>query len=138
MRVPMTARRRHRRGSRAMTSAYEIDLDRNEANYPPLTPVSLIARAAFVYPNHPAVIHGARRYTWAETYARARRLASALRRAGIGNGDTVAVMAANTPEMVEAHFGVPLSVSLPKTLTNRLDHQAISFMCQHDAARLCI
>ena len=121
-----------------MTSAYEIDLDRNEANYTPLTPVSLIARAAFVYPNHPAVIHGERRYTWAETYARARRLASALRRAGIGKGDTVAVMAANTPEMVEAHFGVPMSGGVLNTLNTRLDAEAIAFMLQHGEARVLI
>ncbi len=121
-----------------MTSAYEIDLDRNQANYTPLTPVSFIARAAFVYPNHPAVIHGARRYTWAETYTRARRLASALRRAGIGNGDTVAVMAANTPEMVEAHFGVPMSGGVLNTLNTRLDAEAIAFMLQHGEAKLLI
>ena len=121
-----------------MTSAYEIDLDRNEANYTPLTPVSLIARAAFVYPNHPAVIHGERRYTWAETYARARRLASALRRAGIDKGDTVAVMAANTPEMVEAHFGVPMSGGVLNTLNTRLDAEAIAFMLQHGEARVLI
>ena len=69
-----------------MTSAYETDLDRNEANYTPLTPLSLIARTAYVYPNQPAVIHGERRYTWAETYTRARRLASALVGAGIAHG----------------------------------------------------
>src|SRR5258705_8943779 len=134
----MIARRRLRQGSRTMTSAYEIDLDRNEANYTPLTPVSLIARAAFVYPNHPAVIHGARRYTWAETYARARRLASALRRAGIGNGDTVAVMAANTPEMVEAHFGVPMTGGVLNTLNTRLDAEAIAFMLKHGGAQVLI
>jgi fatty-acyl-CoA synthase len=121
-----------------MTRAYEIDLDRNEANYTPLTPVSLIARAAFVYPNHPAVIHGERRYTWAETYTRARRLASALKRAGIGNGDTVAVMAANTPEMVEAHFGVPMSGGVLNTLNTRLDAEAIAFMLQHAEAKALI
>jgi fatty-acyl-CoA synthase len=121
-----------------MTSAYEIDLDRNEANYTPLTPLSLIARAAFVYPDHPAVIHGERRYSWAETYARARRLASALRRAGIGSGDTVAVMAANTPEIVEAHFGVPMSGGVLNTLNTRLDAEAIAFMLKHGEARVLI
>ncbi len=121
-----------------MTRAYEIDLDRNEANYTPLTPVSLIARAAFVYPDHPAVIHGERRHTWAETYARARRLASALKRAGIGNGDTVAIMAANTPEMVEAHFGVPMSGGVLNTLNTRLDAEAIGFMLKHGEARVLI
>ncbi|MEO8740367.1 MAG: AMP-binding protein, partial [Casimicrobiaceae bacterium] len=87
-------------------SPFEEDLDRNAANYTPLTPLSLIARAAYVYPRQLAVVHGDRRYTWAETYARSRQLASALVAAGIRSGDSVALMAANTPEMVEAHFGV--------------------------------
>jgi len=121
-----------------MTSAYETDLARNEANYTPLTPLSLIARAAYVYPDHLAVVHGDRRYTWAETYVRARRLASALQRAGIGNGDTVAVMAANTPEMVEAHFGVPMSGGVLNTLNTRLDAEAIAFMLKHGEAKLLV
>jgi fatty-acyl-CoA synthase len=121
-----------------MTSAYERDLDRNEANYTPLTPLSLIARTAYVYPNQLAVIHGERRYTWAETYARARRLASALVRAGIDTGDTVALMAANTPEMVEAHFGVPMSGGVLNTLNTRLDAEAIAFMLKHGEAKVLI
>jgi len=121
-----------------MTSAYETDLDRNEANYTPLTPVSLIARTAYVYPNQLAVIHGERRYTWAETYTRARRLASALVGAGIRTGDTVALMAANTPEMVEAHFGVPMSGGVLNTLNTRLDAEAIAFMLNHGEAKLLI
>ena len=88
---------------------FERDLDRNPANYTPLSPLSLIARAAYTYPQHLAVVHGQRRYTWAETYARSRRLGSALADAGIGTGDTVALMAANTPAMIEAHFGVPMA-----------------------------
>jgi fatty-acyl-CoA synthase len=87
----------------ATRNPFEQDLGRNPANYTPLSPLSLIARTAYTYPDHLAVVHGDRRYTWAETYARSRRLASALVRAGIGAGDTVALMAANTPEMVEAH-----------------------------------
>src|SRR3990167_5466601 len=87
---------------------YEQDLDRNPANYAPLTPLSFIERAAYVYPERPSVVHGARRFTWKETYSRSRRLASALAARGVGPGDTVAAMLANTPEMVEAHFGVPM------------------------------
>src|SRR5437773_8900954 len=121
-----------------MTSAYEDHLDRNEANYTPLTPLSLIARTAYVYPNKLAVIHADRRYTWAETYARSRRLASALKLAGIGSGDTVALMAANTPEMLEAHFGVPMSGGVLNTLNTRLDAEAIAFMLDHGEARLLI
>ncbi|HEV3239099.1 MAG TPA: acyl-CoA synthetase [Casimicrobiaceae bacterium] len=121
-----------------MTSAYEIDLDRNAANYAPLTPLSLIARTAYVYPTQLAVVHGDRRYTWAETYARSRRLASALRTAGISKGDTVALMAANTPEMLEAHFGVPMSGGILNTLNTRLDADAIAFMLKHGEAKLLI
>src|SRR5438552_8901743 len=121
-----------------MTSAYESHLDRNEANYTPLTPLSLIARAAFVYPNQLSIVHADRRYTWAETYARSRRLASALKRAGIANGDTVALMAANTPEMLEAHFGVPMSGGVLNTLNTRLDAEAIALMLNHGEAKLLI
>ena len=121
-----------------MKTAYETGLDRNEANYTPLTPLSLIARTAYTYPNALAVIHGERRYTWAETYARAKRLASALRRAGVGPGDTVAVMAANTPEMVEAHFGVPMTGGVLNTLNTRLDPEAIAFMFDHGDAKVLI
>src|ERR1700675_457120 len=117
---------------------FEHDLDRNAANYTPLTPLSLIARTAYVYPNHPAVVHGDRRYTWAETYARARKLASALAKAGVGTGDTVAMMASNTPEMVEAHFGVPMTGSVLNTLNTRLDADAIAFMLQHGEAKVLI
>src|SRR5215472_14034310 len=121
-----------------MSNAFETDLDRNAANYTPLTPVSLIARAAYVYPKQTAVIHGERRYTWAETYARARRLASALRAAGIGVGDTVAMMASNTPEMIEAHFGVPMTEGVLNTLNTRLDAEAIAFMLKHGDAKVLI
>jgi fatty-acyl-CoA synthase len=118
-----------------MTSPNLADLDRNAANYTPLTPLSLISRAAYVYPDQLAVVHGERRYTWAETYARSRRLASALTRAGIGPGDTVAVMAANTPEMLEAHFGVPMTGGILNTLNTRLDAGAIAFMLKHGEAK---
>src|SRR5271155_829225 len=109
-----------------MTNLYAVDLGRNAANYTPLTPLSLVARTAYVYPDQLAVIHGERRYTWAETYARSRQLASALTLAGIGTGDTVALMAANTPEMLEAHFGVPMTGAVLNTLNTRLDADAIA------------
>jgi len=121
-----------------MSNPYLTDLDRNTANYTPLTPLSLIARTAYVYPSQPAVVHGERRYTWSETYARSRRLASALAQAGIGRGDTVAVMGANTPEMLEAHFGVPMTGGILNTLNTRLDAEAIAFMLKHGEAKLLI
>ena len=119
-------------------NAYETDLDRNPANYAPLTPLTFIERAAKVYPDRNSVVHGARRYTWSETYARCRRLASALARRGIGVGDTVAVMAANTPEMVECHFGVPMLGAVLNTLNTRLDADAIAFMLNHGEAKVLI
>ncbi len=122
----------------ATRNPFEQDLDRNAANYTPLSPVSLIARTAYVYPQQLAVVHGDRRYTWAETYARSRRLASSLVREGIGIGDTVALMAANTPEMVEAHFGVPMTGGVLNTLNTRLDADAIAFMLQHGGAKVLI
>ena len=119
-------------------NAYEIDLDRNPANYAPLTPLTFVERAASVYPERTAVVHGARRYTWKETYARCRRLASALAGRGIGVGDTVAVMAANTPEIYECHFGVPMLGAVLNTLNTRLDADAIAFMLNHGNARVLI
>ncbi|MDP1909242.1 MAG: AMP-binding protein, partial [Hyphomicrobium sp.] len=119
-------------------NAFETDLDRNPANHAPLTPLSFIERAAYVYPERTAVIHGSRRYTWRETYVRSRRLASALAARGIGIGDTVAVMASNTPEMVECHFGVPMLGAVLNTLNTRLDADAIAFMLNHGNARVLI
>jgi len=121
-----------------MTNPYETNLDRNPANYAPLTPLLFIEWSAYVYPQRTAVIHGARRFTWAETYARSRRLASTLAKSGIGLGDTVALMAANTPEMYEAHFGVPMSGAVLNTLNTRLDAEMIAFMLQHADARVLI
>ena len=117
---------------------YEQDLDKNPANYAPLTPLSFIERAAYVYPGAPSVVHGAQRYTWKETYARCRRLASALAKRGIGVGDTVAVMLPNIPPMYEAHFGVPMCGAVLNALNTRLDAEAIAFMLEHGEAKLLI
>ena len=119
-------------------SPYDTDPDKNPANYAPLTPLSFIERAAYVYPKRMAVIHGARRQTWQETYARCRRLGSALAKRGISTGDTVAVMLANTPEMYEAHFGVPMCGAVLNTLNTRLDAEAIAFMLDHGQAKFLL
>src|SRR3989304_4923874 len=100
---------------------YEMDLDRGPANYAPLTPVSFLARSAAVYPTKPAVIHGEGTFTYAEFFARCRRLASALTRRGIGVGDTVTIMAPNVPAMLEAHYGVPMAGAVLNALNYRLD-----------------
>src|SRR5256885_10469404 len=101
-------------------SIYDRDLGRNAANYAPLTPLSLIARTAHIWPERPAVIHGERRYTWAETYARSRRLAPALAQPGIPQSGTGAPMLSHTPEKVECHFRVPMTGGVLHTLKNRL------------------
>jgi fatty-acyl-CoA synthase len=119
-------------------NAYEQDLARNEANYAALTPVSFIARTAYIWPDRPSVIHGDRRYTWGQTYERSRRLASALVRRGVGLGDTVAAMLANTPEMVEAHFGVPMTGGVLNTLNTRLDADTLAFMLDHGEAKVLL
>src|SRR5690348_11879242 len=88
---------------------YEVDLDKNAANFVPLTPIGFLRRSAAVYPNRLAVAYGERRYAWREAFERCRRLGAALAARGIGRGDTVALMAPNIPEAFEAHFGVPMS-----------------------------
>ncbi|MFO1338431.1 MAG: acyl-CoA synthetase [Burkholderiaceae bacterium] len=121
-----------------MTSIFEQGLGRNEANFAPLTPLLFIERTAEVYPRRTAIVHGALRQTWAETCARCRRLASALTRAGLGHGATVAVMLPNTPPMVEAHFGIPMAGAVLNTLNTRLDPEAIAFMLDHGEAKAVI
>src|SRR5204863_6641478 len=117
---------------------FDHNLDKNPANHAPLTPLSFLERAAYVYPERPSVIHGESRYTWAQTYARCRRLASALTRRGIGVGDTVAAMLPNTPPMYEAHFGLAMAGAVLSTLNTRLDAEAIAFMLEHGEAKLLI
>ncbi|MEE9196396.1 MAG: acyl-CoA synthetase [Alphaproteobacteria bacterium] len=120
------------------TSPYEQHLDKTAANFAPLTPLTLIERAAAVYPDYPAVIHGDRRYSWAESYARSRRLASALAGRGIGVGDTVAVIAPNVPEIFEAHFGVPMIGAVLNAINTRLDAATIAFILEHGEAKAFI
>jgi fatty-acyl-CoA synthase len=117
---------------------FERNLGKNAANYAPLTPLSFLERAAYVYPQRVSVIHGAQRYTWKETYQRCRRLACALARRGIGPGDTVAVMLPNIPAMYEAHFGVPMCGAVLNPLNTRLDAEAIAFMLEHGEAKLIL
>ncbi|WP_270174054.1 acyl-CoA synthetase [Diaphorobacter sp. ED-3] len=121
-----------------MTSMYDQNLPRTEANHAPLSPLSFIERTAEVYPDRLAIVHGELRQTWGQTYARCRRLASSLRRAGIGKNDTVAVMLPNTPPMVEAHFGVPMAGAVLNALNTRLDPETIAFMLDHGEAKAVI
>ena len=119
-------------------TAYEVGLGKNAANFVALTPLTFIERAASVYPNHIAVVHGSIRRSWAQTYTRCRRLASALRQRGIGLGDTVAAMLPNIPEMFELHFGIPMTGAVLNTLNMRLDAETIAFMLEHGEAKVLI
>ena len=119
-------------------TAYDTDLDRNPANYQPLTPLGFLERAAGVFPQHTAIIHGPLRRSYAEFYARARRLGSALAKRGIGRGDTVSVMLANTPAMLECHYGVPMCQAVLNTLNTRLDAAIIAFSLDHAEAKVVI
>src|SRR5262249_10682245 len=122
-----------------MTKAiYEVDLDRNPANFQPLTPLSFLERAAAVFPQRPAMVHGARRWTYGEFYGRARRLAAALARHGISRGDTVSVMLANTPAMLDAHYGVAMTGAVLNALNTRLDAAILAFTLDHAETKLLI
>ncbi|MFL6565361.1 MAG: AMP-binding protein, partial [Burkholderiales bacterium] len=122
----------------AKPDPYAQDLDKSRANHVPLTPLSFIERSAHVFPARPSVVHGAARYTWSETYARCRRLASALAGAGIGRGDTVAAMLPNVPAMIELHFGPAMIGAVLNTLNTRLDAEAIAFMLDHGEAKVLV
>jgi fatty-acyl-CoA synthase len=121
-----------------MPIPYETDLGRNAANFQPLTPLSFLARAAEVYPETPAIIHGALTRNYRDFYARAKRLASALSRRGVKRGDTVTVMLANTPAMIEAHYGVPMTGAVLNTLNTRLDAAILGFTLDHAETKVLI
>src|SRR5215813_10562646 len=119
-------------------SIYEQDLHRRAANYVPLSPVSFLVRAARVYGPRIAVIYGERRYTYAQLLERSRRLASALERAGVGKGDSVAIMAPNIPEMLEAHYAVPMLGAVVCSINIRLDAAAVAFILRHSEATVVL
>ncbi|MGI8726035.1 MAG: acyl-CoA synthetase [Methyloceanibacter sp.] len=121
-----------------MANPYNEGLDKNAANYQPLTPLVFLQRAASVHPDHVAVVHGAQRFTYREFYDRSRRLASALAARGIGVGDTVSVMLANSPPMLEAHYGVPMTGAVLHCFNTRLDAPAIAFMLDHADTKVLI
>ncbi|WP_249690616.1 acyl-CoA synthetase [Stappia sp. WLB 29] len=114
------------------------DLDKVQANYTPLSPLSFLARAAAVFPEHIAIVHGRQRVSYAEFYARSRRLASALAARGIGKNDTVTVMLSNTPPMLEAHYGVPMTGAVLHSLNTRLDAAVLAFQLDHAESKVVI
>lgn len=121
-----------------MANPYNTDLDRNPANFQPLTPLTFLERAASVFPEHVAIIHGSLRRSYAQFYARSRQLASALAQAGMGPGDTVSALLANTPAMLECHYGVPMCGAVLHSVNTRLDPAVIAFHLDHAMARVVI
>jgi len=124
--------------STADANPYEVGLDKNAANYVPLTPIGFLLRSAAVYPDRLAVTYGERRYSWRQALERCRRLASALVARGIRRGDTVALMAPNIPEAFEAHFGVPMAGAVLNALNIRLDAETIAFILRHGEAKVLL
>ncbi len=121
-----------------MRNPYNTDLDKNPANYQPLTPLSFLVRAADVFPQHTAIIHGALRRNYAEFYSRSRQLAAQLVGNGITRGDTVSVMLANTPAMLECNYGVPMSGGVLHSINTRLDAAVVAFQVEHADAKIII
>ena len=121
-----------------MAHMYDTNLDKNDANFTPLSPLRFLIRAAEVYPNRTSIIHGKKQFTWSETYKRSKQLASALSKRGIGKGDTVAVLCFNTPEIYETHFGVPMIGAVLNTINIRLDVDTISYILEHGEAKALI
>jgi fatty-acyl-CoA synthase len=121
-----------------MASPYDTNLDRNPANHQPLTPLTYLSRAALIFPDHPAIVHGDLKRTYRDFYTRSRQLASALSKRGIGRGDTVSVMLANTPAMLECHYGVPMCKAVLNTLNTRLDAAILAFTLDHAETKVLI
>jgi fatty-acyl-CoA synthase len=121
-----------------MGSPYDTNLDRNPANHQPLTPLTYLSRAALIFPDHPAIVHGDLKRTYRDFYTRSRQLASALSKRGIGRGDTVSVMLANTPAMLECHYGVPMCKAVLNTLNTRLDATILAFTLDHAETKVLI
>ena len=117
---------------------YEQDLDINAANFAPLSPISMMRRAASIYPDKPAVVYGDRRVSWGEVYRRCASVSAGLTRRGIGRGDTVAVLSANLPEMFEAHFAIPMSGAVLNAINMRLDAPSVAFILEHGEAKLLL
>ena len=121
-----------------MNDIYNTNLDKNNANFTPLSPLSFLKRTAEVYPNKKSIIHGHRKYTWQQTYERSCQLASALSAKGIRKGDTVSILAFNTPEIYEAHFGIPMIGAIINTINIRLDVDTIAYILDHGEAKVLI
>ena len=117
---------------------FSINLDKNNANYIALTPLTFIERTKDIYPDYESIVYGNRIYTWRETYERCLKFASALEKHGIGLGDTVSIIAANTPEIFEAHYSIPMTGGVINTINTRLEAETIAYILDHSDAKLLI
>ena len=119
-------------------SVYDKNLDKNNANFVSLTPLSFLERAKDIYPNYEALVYEDRKYTWSEIYKRCTKFASALEKIGIGKGDTVSFLAFNTPEIFEAHYAVPMTGGVLNTINIRLDAKTIAYILEHSEAKVLV
>ncbi len=119
-------------------SSFEKNLDKNDANFVPLTPLTFLERTKDIYPNYEALVYGKRKYSWIEVYNRACQFASSLKKIGIGKGDTVSVMAANTPELFESHYSIPMTGAVLNTINTRLDSNTVAYILEHSDAKVFI
>ena len=119
-------------------SNFDTNLDKNSANFVPLSPLSFITRVKDIYPNYDSLVYGKRSYTWLETYNRCTKFASALAKKGITKGSTVSIIAANTPELFEAHYSIPMTGGVINTINTRLDAETIAYILDHSDAKLLI
>ena len=119
-------------------SHYNTNLDKNNANFVPLTPLSFLQRAKDIYPNYEAIVYEDRRYTWSEVFKRCIKFASALEKIGINKGDTVSFLAFNTPEIFEAHYSVPMTGAVLNTINIRLDAKTIAYILEHSLSLIHI
>ena len=119
-------------------SHYNTNLDKNEANYVPLSPLTFLERTKDIYPNYEALVYESRSYTWGEVYKRCVKFASALNKLGVKTGDTVSIMAFNTPEIFEAHYSIPMVGAVINAINTRLDPNTVSYILQHSDAKVLI
>ncbi len=119
-------------------SVYDKNLDKNEANFVPLSPLTFLERTKDVYPDYEAAVYGNRKYTWLDIYKRVTRFASALEKIGVGNSDTVSIMACNTPELFEAHYSIPMTGAVINAINTRLDSKTVSYILEHSDAKVLI
>ena len=119
-------------------SHYDTNLNKNDANFVPLTPISFLRRAKDIYPNYEAIVYEDRKYTWSEVYKRCIKFASALEKIGIQKGDTVSFLAFNTPEIFEAHYSVPMTGAVLNTINIRLDAKTIGYILEHSDAKVLV